>query len=246
MHPEHDALLDELRLARGPVQTGPLQNDSYGGSGRPFYNVAVPVRRAIVRRWLADRKSIPVENVKAVVESLFAGESHEEKTLAAILLACRGDLRRQARPGDVERWLGQLNGWAEVDCLCAGLFTAEDMAGDWGAWTQLIGAFAHSPDVNRRRAALVLLTGPVRRSSDPRLAAAALGAIEVLRTDKAPLITKAVSWLLRSMVGRHRPAVESLLARGDVSLPAIAVRETRAKLATGVKTPRRRVEAPQP
>ena len=167
--------------------------------------------------------------------------------MAAILLGRRGTVRRQVLPGDVDRWLGQLNGWAEVDCLCAGIFTVEDMAGDWGGWMRLIRGLARSPDINRRRAALVLLTGPIRRSPDPRLAVAALGAIDVLRSERASLITKAISWLLRAMVERHRPAVEDLLDRSAPSLPAIAVRETRAKLVTGVKSPRRRAgESPQP
>ncbi len=86
MDSDHAAILAELtRLAR-PVHGGPAQNDSYGGSGRPFFNVSVPDRRAIARRWLAAHRAAPLDGLRALVESLFAGESHEEKTLATLLL----------------------------------------------------------------------------------------------------------------------------------------------------------------
>ncbi len=141
---------------------------------------------------------------------------------------------------DVDRWLGGLNGWAEVDSLCANVFTAQEMAEDWRPWRELIDRLSRSPDINRRRAALVLLTGPAQRSDDEVFAQAALAVIETLKAERDTLITKAISWLLRSMADRHRAALERYLAAHGPSLPKLAVRETRIKLATGVKSGRPR------
>ena len=78
MHAEHAVLLDQLRKVARPIRRDqPPQNDSYGGSGRPFFNVSVPDRRAIVKRWLAAHKPMSSEEFFAVVDSLTEGESHE-------------------------------------------------------------------------------------------------------------------------------------------------------------------------
>jgi len=231
-------MLADLRRAARPTSTGQRDNDSYGGSGRPLYNVAAPVRRAIVRRWLAERRSMPPKAVLAVIESLFEGQSHEEKTLAAILLASHPKVRLGVRPGDVERWLSRLNGWAEIDSLCQSVFTAPEMLADWPGWSGLIERLSGDANINKRRAALVLLTAPVHYSDDGRFRDLALATIERLKAEREILITKAVSWLLRSMAARHHDAVTGYVDANAGSLPAIAVRETRTKLRTGTKSGR--------
>jgi 3-methyladenine DNA glycosylase AlkD len=114
------------------------------------------------------------------------------------------------------------------------------MAADWPGWRALIGRLAGDPNINRRRAALVLLTAPTRTSDDARFRDLSFEVIERLKPERPILITKAVSWLLRSMAGRHGPAVAAYLEANAASLPAIAVRETRTKLVTGTKSGRSR------
>src|SRR5262245_53728949 len=128
-HPEHAGLLDALRKA-GEAPSRAPGNDSYGSSGRLYYGAPVPARRAIARAWLARHRTATAAEVLALIESLFAGESHEEKTLAAILLACHREARRHAGPKQIERWLDLLRGWAEVDSLCQGAFTEDDVLED--------------------------------------------------------------------------------------------------------------------
>jgi 3-methyladenine DNA glycosylase AlkD len=239
MHPEHARLLAELRAAAPATPRGGMNNDSYGGSGRPFFGITAPVRRDIARRWAAGRRGAPPAEVLAVVESLSEGETHEERTQGALLLAAHDGARRAAGPKDVERWVGRLNGWAEIDCLCQNLFTWQDMAADWPAWRAMIGRLRRSDNINKRRAALVLLNGPVKASDDPRLLELAFEGLDGLKGERHILITKAVSWLLRSLTARHGEAVKAYLERNAASLPAIAVRETRAKLTTGTKSGRR-------
>jgi 3-methyladenine DNA glycosylase AlkD len=238
MHPDHAKLLAELRQAARPSADGLARTDSYGGSGRLHFNTPVPAQRATAKRWLAANKAADIAGALALVESLLAGQSHEEKTLAAILVGASARLRLAVRPADLCRWLGQVNGWAEVDSFCQNLFSAEQMVDDWPAWRVFLEALSTDADINRRRASLVLLTGPVHYSSDTRFSDLAFANIERLKAEAPILITKAVSWLLRALVDNHRAAVIRYLAEQEASLPKIAVRETRTKLATGTKSGR--------
>ena len=234
---EHDALLAELRALGRPYRGG-VQNDSYSGSGRPFLNVSAPERRRLIRAWLAARRSAADADLVAMADSLFQGETHEEKTLGALLLGYSARARRASAPAMVDAWLGRPNGWAEIDTLCASVFPAEDLGGDWPAWLGLIERLSGDANVNKRRAALVLLTTPTRTSDDPRFAELGFLVIDRLKGERDILITKAVSWLLRSMAGRHREAVAAYLEAAATTLPAIAVRETHTKLRTGTKSGR--------
>ena len=235
MHPEHRHLLEQLRQARRPTSHGRLDPGGYLGSDHLFLNVAVPDRRRIAKAWITGHKADPIDGVLAVIDSLFMGESHEEKTLAAIILACAPKVRKSFGPREVERWLGCLEGWAEVDTLCQNVFTAEEMLTDWPSWKALIQRLAVDSNINKRRAALVLLTGPVRRSADVRFADLAFATIDQLKSERPILITKAVSWLLRSLSTHHRRTVGDYLDAEATRLPSLAVRETRTKLATGRK-----------
>jgi hypothetical protein len=60
----------------------------------------------------------------------------------------------------------------------------------------------------------VLLTGPVSRSDDARFRDLAFEMTERLKRERIILITKAVSWLLRSDEARYRPkdALKPLVA----------------------------------
>jgi 3-methyladenine DNA glycosylase AlkD len=235
MHPEHRALLEELGRAGRATSHGRFDPSTYLGGSHVFLNVPVPDRRRIAKAWLRGRRSWTAEQVLAVAESLVLGASHEEKTLAALMLSLHPKARAALGPEGVERWLGQLDGWAEVDSLCQNLFTAEELLSDWPAWSALIARLAGDPDIDKRRAALVLLTGPVHRNGDLGLAGLAFETIQRLKSEKPILITKAVSWLLRSLLTRHRAAVAAFLDAEAQTLPAIAVRETRRKLQTGRK-----------
>jgi 3-methyladenine DNA glycosylase AlkD len=237
MHAEHRGMLKAIEARAGPPRTS-VQSDSYLDSGHPIYFVRVPERRRIARAWLAAHKSLPTAEVLAVVSSLIAGRSHEEKTLGAILLGYADAARATVTPGQVDAWLDHLHGWAEVDSLCANVFKAEEMAADWPAWRDGIVRLMGDTNINKRRAALVLLTGPTHYASDDRFHALAYEAIEALKAERDIKITKPVSWLLRSMSDQRPDAVRRYVEAERASLPAIAVRETLTKLNTGTKSGR--------
>jgi 3-methyladenine DNA glycosylase AlkD len=236
---ERAGLVAQLRAAGTPYRGG-QSNDSYSGSGHPFFNVSVPELRRIARAWLAAHRKSADADLMAMTDRLFRGEAYEEKVLGAVLLQSNACVQRQLTPTRVDDWLNDLSGWAEIDSLCAGAFWAELMAADWPAWRALIQRLAADANINKRRAALVLLTAPTRTSDDPRFRDLGFAVVDKLKAERPILITKAVSWLLRSMARRHGPAVAAYLEANAASLPAIAVRETRVKLATGTKSGRSR------
>jgi 3-methyladenine DNA glycosylase AlkD len=236
MHMEHEKLLQQIRAAGCPPARGrPGETDSYGGSGHLFYRVSVPARRSLAKHWLALHPDLSPAELLAVVSSLIAGASHEEKTLGPLLLGYCPSGRRGVGPAHVERWLEHLRGWAEVDALCQNVFSADELLADWRAWRSALTRMARDSNVHKRRASLVLLTGPTRYSADLRLRDAAFASIDRLRGERDILITKAISWLLRSMTTQHAAAVAAYIDANAQALPKIAVRETRTKLETGRK-----------
>ncbi|MGH6955657.1 MAG: DNA alkylation repair protein [Caulobacteraceae bacterium] len=232
---ECEAIVAALRAAGRPYRGG-ISNDSYTGSGRPFFNASVPDIRRIVRDWSGAHRQVDASGLLEVADRLFVAEPYEARIAAAVIVGANARARRAATPAMAERWLEGLNGWAEVDSLCASVFGAEEMAADWPAWRALVERLSVDPNINKRRAALVLLTTPARTSPDARFADLAFEVVERLKAERPILITKAVSWLLRSLAPRHGAALGAYLDAVGPTLPAVALRETRAKLATGRKS----------
>src|SRR5262249_9593378 len=145
----------------------------------------------------------------------------EEKSLACLLLERSAATRALVKPRDIERWLDDLNGWAEVDSLCQNLFT-DELSADWPNWQKLIERLSKSKNINKRRASLVLLTRPVVVSNDKALRDHSFAMIDRLQSERDILITKAVSWLLRSLTSHHGKAVAAFLKERAETLPKIA------------------------
>ena len=198
----------------------------------------VPALRRLARGWVAARKASPAA-ILTTMDSLFAGDVHNEKILAALIVGYSRPARRATTPARLSAWLDTVVGWDEVDALCANAFQAEDFLSHWPLWSAALRRLAADANIHKRRASLVLLTGPVRRSDDPRLAELAFNTIAALQGERPILITKAASWLLRNLIARHREAVVAYVDAHRAALPAIAVRETTNKLHTGRKTPRK-------
>jgi 3-methyladenine DNA glycosylase AlkD len=102
---------------------------------------------------------------------------------------------------------------------------------------KMIMRFSRSKDIRKRRAALVLLCQPLRKTHDANLAHTAFQIIGRLKSEKEILITKAISWLLRSMTKQYKREVAAFVDEFESTLPKIAVRETRVKFLTRRKNP---------
>jgi 3-methyladenine DNA glycosylase AlkD len=132
-----------------------------------------------------------------------------------------------------------MDSWDAVDCFAIYL--------SGPAWQQgriparVIHAWARSPDVWWRRAALVS-TVPLNSRAhggkgDTRQT---LAVCRMLERDRDPMVVKALSWALRELSKRDPRAVGDFIAARAGSLAALVKREVRNKLSTGLKNPGRR------
>jgi hypothetical protein len=208
----------------------PQANDSYFSSGHLYYDVSVPALRKLAKVWLRENKRVSDSEFLAVLDSLYRGKSYEEKILASILLSYKRTGRRTVGPKQLNAWFDNLVGWAEIDslCVCSSSaarrnFTSEEILADWGEWERFVRALSRDKNINKRRAALVFMTAPLRYSEDKRLAALGFEVVESLKVER------------HIMVKHHKRAVAGFVKQNRDSLPAIAVRETTRKIATGRK-----------
>jgi 3-methyladenine DNA glycosylase AlkD len=223
-----------ISLLKAESGTGNMSQSStsYTGSCHFFYAVPVPKRRAIIKTIIRHREA---NDLFLLADTLFNSRSHEEKTMGAMILTYRPDVRQLCDFATLDGWLNELVGWAEIDAFCYNTFSPDELLSDIKAWKQFICALAHDANINKRRAALVFLAYPTSRSDDERLHALAFKLILELAPEKDILITKAISWLLRSQIDTRKNAVADFIKTHESKLPKIALRETRRKLLTGKK-----------
>jgi len=207
----------------------------YMGTDKIYYSIKSETKKRIVKDWIKNHPNLPFAKYIALLNSLYAGKSHEEFCCGALLLGFMPELRKKIKFGTFEKWLERAEGWGEVDALCQSNFSSEELLGNWLSWSEFLTKLSKHKNIHKRRASLVLLVKSVRSSTDPRLADLAFKNIERLKGEKDILITKAISWLLRGLIKNHRKKVEIYLEKNKGQLPKIAVREARRKLLTGKK-----------
>jgi 3-methyladenine DNA glycosylase AlkD len=234
MNTHHKELLKKIKAQSGtPTQHTFMSN--YLGNEHPRYPISNPLLRNIAKTWMADYDYLNSDEIAELITSLTNGESFTEKIFAGILLDYCHKNQRAFAPILFERWLNQLEGWAEVDTLCTGRYAETEVIMQWSKWKPLLKKFSRSKNIHKRRASLVLLCSPLRKLSEPELATVAFENIKRLKKEKEALITKAISWVMRSMVKHHRMALIKFM-KEETDLPAIALRETMKVLKTGKKT----------
>jgi 3-methyladenine DNA glycosylase AlkD len=231
----HEYLLKQVKACAGPPVTDKFLN-SYLGANRRRYRLNNPQMRRMVGDWIRENRNLTPSEIAGVITSLIKGVSVNEKMMGGFILDRCSPAQRKFNPKVFVRWLDHLEGWAEVDTFCAGKYSGKEIPSQFPVWRPLIRELAQSRNINKRRASLVLLCAPLRYSDNPALARLAFANIKRLSGEKPVIITKAISWLMRSMVKRHRTALIRFMVESRSKVPAIAVRETETKLSTGRKT----------
>ena len=235
MNIHHNEILKLIKKNSGkPTQH--TFSDSYLGNEHPRYPISAPILRAIAQDWMRAHRELTADNVADLFTSLVEGESATEKSMAGILMDYTTREQRTFSPALFDRWLDHLIGWAEVDAVCTGKYTTTEIPAQWKAWKPLLIKFSKSKNIHKRRAALVLFCSPVSQVRDERMAEVVFANIQRLKGEKEILITKAISWVLRSMVKYYKKDVAEFIKKEGDTLPAIARRETLVKLRTGKKT----------
>ncbi len=236
MHSLHKQLLQSIQelSATNPFST--TQGPKYAGHSDKTYSLTNPQLKTLLNNWHTQHKDIGFNDFQNLLDSIYVqSESATEKYLGGGILKLFPEYRKQLDPKRLDRWLENLTGWAQIDSLCQSNFGAEEMLNNWDIWKKTLVGFNKSLHISKRRASLVLLTKPVRDSTDARLKELAFTNIDRLKSEKNKLISKAISWLLREMTKLHKSDVYKYVKENKEKLPAIAVRETLRKIETGKK-----------
>lgn len=235
MNPYHKEILQLIRENSGsPTQHTFL--DSYLGNDHPRYPIDAPDLRKIAKEWMRQHREMSAKEFAAMLTSMIEGVSSTEKVMAGVLLDNATAEQRKFDPDLFDRWLDHLLGWAEVDSVCTGEYTIREIPPNWKKWGPLLTRLSKDKNINKRRASLVFFTSTVRYTSDGSIGNAALKNVDRLKSEKEVMITRAISWVLRSMVKNYRSVVAAYLKENEEDLPKIAVRETKTVLKTGKKT----------
>jgi 3-methyladenine DNA glycosylase AlkD len=233
----HKELLEQI-IAKSGKPTNHTFLDNYLGNSHPRYPINNPTLRSITKEFTSTHKELPVKEFQQLLTSLIEAPSCTEKMTAGLLLDTCTKEQRKFNPAIFDKWLNHLIGWVEVDTLCTGKYSKLEIVNHWPDWKKLLLKFASSKNIQKRRASLVLLCQPVRQLRDEAMCELALRNIQTLSHEKEVLITKAISWLLRSMVKHYKKEVAAFVRQNQSTLPSIAVRETLTKIKTGTKNPK--------
>jgi 3-methyladenine DNA glycosylase AlkD len=193
--------------------------------------------RAVRKRWSATLRSAPAAEVLAVAVAVEAHAAQTGKWVAYELVRFHPGAFAAISELQVAEFAGRAQSWYAVDALgtiLTGALWAKGQLTD-----ALIDAWSKSDERWLRRSALVATVGlNARASGGPGDAARTLAICRRLAADRDDMVEKALSWALRFLSQRDRPAVERFMAEMGDRLPARARREVRHKLTTGLKTPR--------
>lgn len=231
----HKELLERIIEKSGKPKKQPFL-DNYLGNSHPKYPINNPTLRSITKEFTRNHKDLRVKDFQQVLTSLIQAPSMTEKMAAGLLLDTCTKEQRKFIPAIFDKWLNHLIGWVEVDTLCSGKYSKTEIKEQWSEWKTLLLKFSASKNINKRRASLVLLcASALRYERNEAMANVAFQIIHKLSHEKEVLITKAISWLLRSMVKFYKKEVAAFVQKNKSTLPAIAVRETLAKIKFGRK-----------
>jgi len=226
------AIKTEAKISPSHQPHNPQKYEGHNDFVYPLNNLSM---KKIAQKWIREHHKLSLKELIDLLNSLYQGKSSNEKSMAGVLLRYLPKIRKQIPPQLIDEWLNHLRGWCQVDSLCQSNFSANDLLLNWSQWKNLLIKLSKDDNINKRRASLVLLVRPVRNSQDSRFTEVAFQNIDRLKTENNILITKAVSWLLREMIKKHRSLVKEYLEKNLNQLPKVAVRETKNKLLTGRK-----------
>lgn len=230
-NPHHQYLLSQFIVHKNIVPNNAWVKH-YLGTDKILYALKTDDKKKIIKDYLK-MLNLDIKNFTDLVLSLSKGESFEEVSCIGKITESYPKLRQQLSISTVDKLFDHVKGWAEVDSNCT--FSADDLLSNWSEWKKLLDKFVDDPNVHKRRASVVLLCLPTRKSPDLRFYELAFSYVDKLMPEKDILITKAISWILRSMTKHHPEMVYDYLEKNKLLLPKIAVRETTRKLETGRK-----------
>ncbi|HOX40915.1 MAG TPA: DNA alkylation repair protein [bacterium] len=208
----------------------------YLGSEKKYLGTKTRDNVKIANFIIKEQQSVTVIELIKLLNQLFASSIFEEYVVGGkIFTLLKPEVRSQIPLSQLEKWLSQAQGWVEVDVICQSSYSGAEVLENWDEWQEMIRKFSASDNISLRRASLVLQNPSVRKTNNANLRKLAFETIEKLKHEKDGLITKSVSWLLRSLSDQNKAEVKEYLLKNEATLPRIAFRETLQKIETGKK-----------
>jgi 3-methyladenine DNA glycosylase AlkD len=228
---ERRQLLEQIRQHADPEYQATVRRTV--PTGLKVYGLRVPQLRDIVRAWGRDHQQIARDDLVALADSLWNGQSREERMLFTYLLEHHKHLVPGLTSAHFERWRQTLDNWEVTDGL--GWVLALWLLGDPDTRLDYLGELIADEDVWSRRLALVATTPTNRGHTGYTIPDLTLELVDRVKQERHPMITKAVSWALREMTKSHPDQVAAYLEENREVLAAHVVREVNNKLHTGLK-----------
>lgn len=196
-------------------------------------------QRRTIRDWLRQHRAWPSKSVIALAELFWLGEPRDEAIPIELIGLSRREIPRLAW-SFFERWRRPLCTWHDTDGLGIYIF-GPWLAADPSRVIKLEKLIVAREACSRRLALVGTVT--LNRRQETAIPVPTLKLVDAVAKERDPLIAKAVSWALRELSKTHRELVAQYVEQNCERLPAIAVREVRNKLRTGLKNPKRRAGA---
>ena len=229
---ERQQLLEQIRQRADPEHQATVRRTV--PTGLKVYGLRVPQLRDIARAWGRAHQQVARDDLVALVDSLWNGESREERMLFTYLLEHYKHLVPDLTRAHFERWRQSLDNWEMTDGL--GWVLALWLLEDPDTRLDYLGELIADEDVWSRRLALVATTPINRGHTGFTIPDLTLELVDRVKEERHPMITKAVSWALREMTKTHLDRVAAYLEENCEVLAAHVVREVNNKLRTGLKS----------
>lgn len=196
-----------------------------------------PSMRAVRKRWSQALKGASADEVLALAKSVEGEMAQTGKWVGYELIRFHPAAFAAVSETQVADFASRAASWYAVDAfgtILSGPLWAKGRISD-----RLIDGWSTSEDRWLRRSALVATVGlNARKSGGAGDVARTLAICRRLAADRDDMVEKAMSWALRALSVRDRPAVESFMSEKEGKLAARVAREVRNKLRTGLKTPK--------
>lgn len=189
-----------------------------------------PFVRAARKGWSARLKPETAADVTKLAQLLEGRLRQEGKWVAYELIRHHRGAYDAITQSQLEALADGCASWYAVDAfgtILLGPLWAKGRVAD-----QLIAGWTRSPNRWLRRLALVATVGLNSKAGDP---VRTLAICRALAADRDDMVEKALSWALRFLSQRDKPAVTAFMAEMGEDLPARVRREVRTKLTTGKK-----------
>lgn len=205
---------------------------------RAMQGAGAATLRALRREFSKRLATAPARVVVAIASDVLDRDPYASRFFAYELIKSHPAALASLTSRAVERLGRGIASWGDVDCFAC--FVAGPA---WRARQipdSLVHRWTRSSDRWWRRAALVA-TVPLnaRAHGGTGDAKRTLAVCRLLLDDRDEMVVKGMSWALRALAKPEPGAVRDFLAANAAALAPRVARETRNKLATGLKNPRR-------